>query len=248
MCSPFLSKLFIPNPTMNKANVLIIDDEPQIRRLLTITLKSNNYTVLEAVDGKEGLVMASMHPPDLILLDLGLPDINGQDVLIKLRQWFSGPVLILSVQKSEAEIVKALDNGANDYLTKPFRTNELLARIRTAIRSATNDQMNTKKAFDGIEIDFSARLVKKNGELVKLTSTEYSLLSLLMRNEDKVLTHQFLLRSIWGPGYINQSQYLRVYIANLRKKIEADPNNPRFIITESGVGYRFWGNISGSGD
>lgn len=223
---------------MNKAEILVIDDELQIRKLLRITLETNQYSVKEAVTAREGLIMASNHPPDLILLDLGLPDDSGHSVLNKLRQWYTNPVIILSVEKSEDNIIKALDNGANDYLSKPFRAGELLARIRSAIRS-TNQEEVSLVVFGDLEIDLSSRSVKKNGELVKLTTTEYSLLSLLVRNEGKVLTHQYLLRAVWGPGYINQSQYLRVFIAQIRKKIEEDANRPEYLITESGVGYRF---------
>ena len=228
---------------MNKAEILIIDDEPQIRKLLEITLQSNQYLVKEATTAKEGLIMAANHPPDLILLDLGLPDENGHVVLKKLRKWYTNPIVILSVEKSEDDIIKALDNGANDYLAKPFRTGELLARIRSALRMSNTEDGDTAFIFQELEIDLLARTVKKNNELIKLTATEFSLLSLLVRNEGKVLTHQYLLRAIWGPGYINQSQYLRVYIAQLRKKIEVDPNRPEYLLTESGVGYRFIGKI-----
>ena len=223
---------------MNKAEILVIDDEPQMRKLVEITLQNNGYLSKSAISAKEGLVMASNHPPDLIILDLGLPDESGHKVLQKLRQWFTNPVIILSVNKNEEDIIKALDNGANDYLSKPFRAGELRARIRSALRSVASDD-GDKLAGDELEFDFVARTVKKNDQLVKLTTTEYSLLMLLVRNEGKVLTHQYLLRAIWGPGYINQSQYLRVFIAQIRKKIEDDPNRPKFLITESGVGYRF---------
>lgn len=226
---------------MNKAEILIIDDEAQIRKLLEITLQSNQYLVKEAISAKDGLIMAANHPPDLILLDLGLPDENGHIVLKKLRQWYTNPVIILSVQKSEEDIIKALDNGANDYLSKPFRTGELLARIRSALRASVAEEGDLVINFRNLQIDLAARTVKKNNEIIKLTTTEYSLLSLFARNEGKVLTHQFLLRAIWGPGYINQSQYLRVFIAQIRKKIENDPNRPVFLLTESGVGYRFIG-------
>jgi two-component system KDP operon response regulator KdpE len=184
--------------------------------------------------------LAANHPPALILLDLGLPDENGHSVLQKLRLWYTNPIIILSVQKNEEDIVKALDNGANDYLSKPFRTGELLARIRSALRNAATEDGEMVFAYHGLEIDLAARTVKKDKQLVKLTSTEYNLLALLVKNEGKVLTHQYLLRAIWGPGFINQSQYLRVFIAQLRKKIEDDPNRPEFILTESGVGYRFF--------
>lgn len=224
---------------MNKSNILVIDDEAQMRKLLEITLQTNGYAVTLAATAKEGLIMAANHPPELVLLDLGLPDKSGHEVLKALRQWYTNPVIILSVQKDEEAIVMALDNGANDYLSKPFRTGELLARMRSALRTATAEDSDPLIGGPELEIDLTARTVKKNKELLKLTLTEYSLLALLARNEGKVLTHQYLLRAIWGPGFISQSQYLRVFIAQLRKKIETDPNRPEYIITESGVGYRF---------
>ena len=224
---------------MSKAEILIIDDEPQIRKMLEITLQTNGYLSKSAVSAKEGLIMAANHPPELILLDLGLPDENGHVVLQKLRQWYTNPVIILSVQKNEEDIIKALDNGANDYLSKPFRTGELLARIRSALRDSIAEEGDTTLNFNDLQIDLSTRTVKKNNQLIKLTSTEYNLLAILIKNEGKVLTHQYLLRAIWGPGFINQSQYLRVFIAQIRKKIETDANRPEYLLTESGVGYRF---------
>ena len=220
--------------------ILIIDDELQMRRLLEITLESNGYNIIEAVNGKEGINLAASHQPSLIILDLGLPDGSGHLVLKQLREWFTNPIIILSVQSSEEDIVTALDNGANDFLIKPFRTGELLARIRSALRSIDNSEENDSVFIAGeLQIDFVARTVKKKDELIKLTVTEYKLISLFVQQAGKVLTHQYLLREVWGPGYINQSQYLRVFVAQLRKKIEGDPNRPVLIITEPGVGYRF---------
>ncbi|MBL7740999.1 MAG: response regulator [Chitinophagaceae bacterium] len=224
---------------MNSAGILIIDDEIQIRRLLEITLESHNHRVLSADSAREGLRMAAGHSPDLVILDLGLPDESGHLVLQRLREWYTKPVLILSVQSSEEDIVKALDNGANDYLVKPFRTGELLARVRSALRNAVAGPRKAVVNFNGLQVDLSARTVRKDHEMIRLTATEYSLLALFVRHEGMVLTHQYLLREVWGPGYINQSQYLRVFIAQLRKKIENDPNRPEYIITEPGVGYRF---------
>ena len=224
---------------MNSSEILIIDDEAQIRKLLQITLQSNEYAIAQASTAKEGLTAAANHPPDLILLDLGLPDEDGHSVLKKLREWYTKPVIIISVQNNEEDIVKALDNGANDYLVKPFRTGELLARIRSALRSHTNDDGNPVLDFVDLQIDLATRTVRKNNEVVKLTATEYTLLILFARNEGKALTHQYILNQVWGPSYIGQSQYLRVYIAALRKKIENDANRPIHIITETGVGYRF---------
>lgn len=225
----------------NNAEILVIDDEAQIRKLLDITLRSNGYRVAEAESAHEGLIKAANHPPDLILLDIGLPDGSGHDVLEKLREWYLNPVIILSVQSSEEDIVKALDKGANDYLVKPFRTGELLARIRSVLRRNTADENNPVVSFGDLTIDFSARIAKKKNEIVKLTATEYTLLSLLAKNEGKVLTHLYLLTQVWGPSYVNETQYLRVFVAQLRKKIEDNPNQPKYIITESGVGYRFTG-------
>ncbi|MGE0568815.1 MAG: response regulator [Bacteroidia bacterium] len=224
---------------MSKAEILIIDDEPQIRKLLEINLESNDYKVLQAATGKEGIVLAANHPPELILLDIGLPDKSGHEVLKELRTWFNKAIIILSVQSSETDIVNALDNGATDYLTKPFRTGELLARIRSCIRRNNTDERNSMLTVGNLQIDLIARTVKRNKELLKLTSTEYKLLSIFVKNEGRVLTHQYLLKEIWGVGYQTDTQYLRVFVGTLRKKIEDNPNEPKHIITESGVGYRF---------
>jgi two-component system, OmpR family, KDP operon response regulator KdpE len=224
---------------MSKAEILVIDDEPQIRKLLEITLESNDYKVLQSETGKEGLIKAANHPPELILLDIGLPDKSGHEILKELREWYNKAIIILSVQNSETDIVTALDNGATDYLTKPFRTAELLARIRSAIRrNQTTNDASVVDAGD-LQIDLVARTLKKNAELIKLTSTEFNLISLFARNEGRVLTHQFILKEIWGVPYQTETQYLRVFVGTLRKKIEENPNNPKHIITESGVGYRF---------
>ena len=224
---------------MNNSKILIIDDEPQIRKLLQINLESNDYKVFEAGTAKEGILLTARYTPDLILLDIGLPDKNGHQVLQDLRQWFNNPILILSVEDNESDIVSALDNGATDYLTKPFRTGELLARIRSAIRNSQNTDNNAILTTGDIHIDFVSRIIKVRENIIKLTSTEYELLFLLARNEGKVLTHHYLLKKVWGPSYQLETQYLRVFIGNLRKKIEANPNHPRHIITESGIGYRF---------
>jgi len=221
-------------------NILIIDDEVQIRRLLEITLNLNGYKVSEASTAKEGIVAAATHNPALIILDLGLPDEDGLSVLGKLREWYQNPIIILSVRNSEEDIINALDNGANDYLTKPFRTGELLARIRTALR-LLQDSTGTGSLllFGSLFIDLAGHTVRKNNILVKLTATEFSLLALMARNSGKVLTHQYLLKEVWGYTYLTQTQYLRVFVAQLRKKIEDDPTHPSLIITESGIGYRF---------
>jgi len=220
-------------------NILIIDDEVQIRRLLEITLSANGYKITEASTGKEGLAKAATRQPGLIILDLGLPDSDGFEILKKLREWFEKPIIILSVRNSEDDIIKALDNGANDYLTKPFRTGELLARIRVAIRQSLTNSDNPVLEFGSLTIDLANHTARKNNELIKLTSTEFSLLALLAKNEGRVLTHQYILKEVWGMGYITQTQYLRVFIAQLRKKVEDEPAKPRLLNTESGIGYRF---------
>jgi len=224
---------------MSKAEILIIDDEPQIRKLLEINLESNGYKVLQAATGKEGVIMAANHPPELILLDIGLPDKSGHEILKEIRTWYNKSIIILSVQSSETDIVMALDNGATDYLTKPFRTGELLARIRSCIRRNNSDENKSNLIIGDLQVDFVARTVKRANSLLKLTSTEFNLFSLFVRNEGRVLTHQYILKEIWGIGYQSETQYLRVFVGQLRKKIEDNPNHPLHIITESGVGYRF---------
>lgn len=219
--------------------ILIIDDELQIRRLLEITLSANGYKILQAGNGKDGLVDAATYHPSLIILDLGLPDIDGQEILKKLREWFFKPIIVLSVRSSEEDIIKALDNGANDYLTKPFRSGELLARIRAAIRAGEKKNDAPVLEFGSLSIDMINHVARKNKEILKLTTTEFSLLCLLAKNQGRVLTHQYILKEVWGYGYLEQTQYLRVFVAQLRKKIEDNPSKPSLLITESGIGYRF---------
>jgi two-component system, OmpR family, KDP operon response regulator KdpE len=219
--------------------LLIIDDEVQIRRLLEITLSANGYKIIKAGDGKEGLVAAASHQPSGIILDLGLPDTDGLEVLKKLRTWYQKPIIILTVRNTEEDVVEALDHGANDYLTKPFRTGELLARVRSALRQNRSDEPASTYVFDNLEIDIADHTVRKHSKILKLTSTEFNLLALLARNSGRVLTHQYILKEIWGYSYLEQTQYLRVFVAQLRKKIEDDPSKPLLLITESGIGYRF---------
>jgi two-component system KDP operon response regulator KdpE len=207
--------------------------------LLEITLSANGYKISEASTGKDGLILAATTHPVLIILDLGLPDADGIEILKKLREWYQKPILILSVRSSEEDIIRALDNGANDYLTKPFRTGELLARIRVAIRQSMGSSEDPILTFGSLSIDLASHIVRKNNEIIKLTSTEFSLLALLSKNEGRVLTHQFILKEIWGMGYLEQTQYLRVFMAQLRKKIEDNPTKPKLLNTESGIGYRF---------
>lgn len=222
-----------------KYQLLVVDDEIQIRRLLQISLEEQGYQVKLASNGREALVLAGSHPPDLILLDMGLPDMNGQELLEELRGWYQRPIVILSAMNDEANIVKALDHGANDYITKPFRVGELQARIRNALRRSSELLESEILHFGNLSIDLIQRLVSINQVEVKLTVTEYNLLILLAKNEGRVLTHQYLLREIWGYSYVEETQYLRVFIAALRKKIEDNPNKPVHITTENGVGYRF---------
>ncbi len=224
---------------MNKQEILVIDDEPQIRKLLEIILESNDYKITQAETAREGIVLAASHPPDLILLDIGLPDKSGLEVLKEIKTWYSKAVIILSVQDDEESIIQALDLGAADYLTKPFRTGELLARIRSVIRRNQTGSIESVLDFDNLQIDLINRIVKKNDEILKLTSTEFNLLALFSKNAGKVLTHRYILKQIWGVGYQEETQYLRVFVAQIRKKIEDNPNQPLHIVTESGVGYRF---------
>jgi len=224
---------------MKNPTILIIEDEAAIRKLLEIALQAGGYDCLLATNAREGKIMAASQQPDLVLLDLGLPDEDGQKLLRELREWYAKPVIIVSARSTETEIVEALDHGANDYLTKPFRTGELLARIRSALRQTTAGQASPVKYFGDLMIDLASRTVKKNGEAIKLTSTEYALLALFVKNEGRVLTHAFILREVWGPGYVERTEYPRVFVGQLRKKIEDDPNRPNLILTESGVGYRF---------
>lgn len=223
----------IPGP-----QVLVIDDEPQIRRLLQLTLESAGYRVLAAEKGQEGLILAAQHRPALVVLDLGLPDLNGLEVLRRLREWSEVPVVVLSVQEAEADKIAALDSGADDYVTKPFNSGELLARLRVALRHAEKAPELPVLEIGHWVIDLAARRVTADGRDVSLTATEYSLLRLLVRHAGKVLTHRQLLRDVWGPNAEHQTHYLRVYLARLREKLERNPAAPELLVTEPGVGYR----------
>jgi len=227
------------NPTSPSATtVLIIDDEPQIRRLLRVTLEANGYEVFDAVTGQDGIVQAAQRRPEIILLDLGLPDLDGVEVLIRIREWSRVPVIVLSVRDRENDKIAALDAGADDFVTKPFGSGELLARLRTTLRRAQPQSAQAVFRAGNLEVDMAARIVRKNGQEVKLTPTEYALLRLLVVHAGKVLTHRHLLTEVWGPNAATQTHYLRVHIAHLREKLEADAANHKFIITEPGVGYR----------
>jgi two-component system KDP operon response regulator KdpE len=221
-----------------KYKVLILDDEAQIRRLLRMTLESNDYKVFEAGSSKEGLQAVTMNHPDVILLDLGLPDENGLAFLRRVREWSAVPVIILTVQGQESVMVSALDSGADDYMTKPFNSGELLARIRVAIRHSLRIDESPVFRSGALEVDINSRVTRLNKEEVKLTATEYSLLLIFIRNAGKVLTHSYISREIWAAPYADNAQILRVHIAQLRKKIEVYPSVPEILITEPGVGYR----------
>ena len=227
------------NKTTQAAPVaLVIDDEPQMRRLLRVTLEANGYRVFDAATGQDGIVEAAQRKPDVVLLDLGLPDLEGTEVLKRLREWSRVPVIILSVRDREDDKVAALDAGADDYVTKPFNSAELLARLRAALRHTQPQGADAIFRTGNLEVDLSKRLVLKSGTEIKLTPIEYSLLRLLVVNAGKVLTHRQLLTEVWGEKAVGQSHYLRVHLAHLREKLELNPSAPELILTEPGVGYR----------
>lgn len=226
-------------------HVVLIEDDKQIRRFLYMTLESEGMRVYEAETGKQGLSQVKGHDPDLVILDLGLPDMDGIKVIEQLRTWASMPILILSARSEEPQKVAALDAGADDYLTKPFGTSELLARIRAHLRKKINritDPSESQFRFGDIVVDFALRRVTRGNDEVHLTPIEYRLLVTLIQNAGKVLTHTQLLREVWGPGHAERSHYLRIYMGHLRQKLESDPARPAYIVTETGVGYRFIGS------
>jgi len=222
--------------------ILIVDDEPQIRKFLRISLAAQGYTVLEGANGEQGLAQAALGKPDLVVLDLGLPDMDGQQVLRELRAWSSVPVLVLSVRASEGEKVLALDGGANDYVTKPFGIQEFLARVRVLLRqSLVAEQLESSRSIGPLTVDFAYRRVLLDGAEVALTRKEYAVLEQLARHAGRVVTQQQLLKDIWGPTHTEDTHYLRVVVGHLRQKLVDDPASPRFIVTEAGVGYRLKG-------
>ncbi|WP_248923960.1 response regulator [Paenibacillus hamazuiensis] len=224
----------------NGARILIIDDEPQIRKLLKVTLQAHRFDIFEASAGEEGILQASVSHPDLIVLDLGLPDISGMDVLLRIREWSSVPVIVLTAKEREEDKIAALDSGADDYVTKPFGMGELLARIRVALRHVAKSANEPVLEFGELKIDLAHRSVELHGERLKLTPTEYDLLKVLALSAGKVITQRQLLQQVWGGHHHeSDSHYLRVYIGHLRKKLEEDPTRPKFIVTEPGIGYRF---------
>lgn len=220
--------------------VLLIEDEEPIRRFLKAALESEGYQLTEATTGKEGIKLATEKSPEIVILDLGLPDQDGQAVLRQLRQWMTVPIIVLSARDQEQQKIAALDGGADDYVTKPFGIGELLARMRTALRhSGKSEPESSVFQADDLKVDFAARLVFRGDEQIHLTPLEYNLLVTLIKNSGKVLTHRFLLREVWGPQDSQETHYLRVFVASLRRKLEKDPTRPRFILTEQGIGYRF---------
>jgi two-component system KDP operon response regulator KdpE len=220
--------------------LVVIEDDPQIRRFLRTGLSAEPFRIFEAETGKDGLVEAATRKPDLIVLDLGLPDVDGVDVVTRLREWYTRPIIILSARSNEQEKIKALDAGADDYLTKPFGIGELMARIRVALRRATREDQSgeTVFVFGDVKVDLAARRVFRSDAEVHLTPNEYRLLTTLIRHAGKVCTHRQLLAEVWGPSHVEHGHYLRIYMAQLRHKLEDDPTNPRFLRTEVGVGYR----------
>jgi two-component system KDP operon response regulator KdpE len=221
--------------------VLVVEDEPQLMRFLRATLTAHGYRAVEAATGAQALVEASTRGPDLVLLDLGLPDIGGIEITRRLREWSAVPILVISARGQERDKVEALDAGADDYLTKPFGTSELLARMRVALRHAgrvAGDDGESVFEAGELRVDVGKRLVYRRGEEVRLTRTEYRLLVALVQHAGKVMTHRQLLKQVWGPGSANETHYLRVYMAQLRHKLEDDPARPRHLLTETGVGYR----------
>jgi two-component system KDP operon response regulator KdpE len=226
--------------------LLIVEDDVQMRKFLRASLSSHGYRLVQAVNGNEGLSQAASYNPDLILLDLGLPDIDGLEVTKRLREWASAPIIVISARGQEDDKVNALDSGADDYLTKPFGTGELLARIRVALRhSARGRQERTEPVLTvgELSIDLDKRTVHVAGVEVHLTPIEYKLLAILLKNAGKVLTHRQLLKDVWGPGYVNNTQYLRVYMVQLRHKLEADAARPKYLVTEPGIGYRLKSDV-----
>jgi two-component system KDP operon response regulator KdpE len=223
-----------------EATILLIEDEPEIRRFLRTTLPAHGYRVYEASNVRDGLIEAQARNPDLILLDLGLPDLDGGEVIRRVREWTVTPIIVLSARDQERTKVAALDLGADDYISKPFGVNELLARVRTALRHATRtgDGVESVFVFDNLKVDLGRRQVFVSGKEVHLTPIEYKLLTTLIRYAGKVLTHRQLLKEVWGPLHVDEGHYLRVYMRQLRNKLERNPAHPRYLMTELGVGYR----------
>jgi two-component system, OmpR family, KDP operon response regulator KdpE len=219
--------------------VLVVDDDQHLLKALRITLQAHGYAVETAADGEAALIAASRNPPGIVVLDLGLPDMDGAAVLRELRRWSTAPVLVLSARHGSSDKVDALDAGADDYITKPFGLEELLARLRALLRRAPEATEPSTVDTPEFSVDLGRRMVTLDGEPVRLTPTEWSILELLVRNPGKLITQQQILASVWGPAYEKEANYLRVYMAQLRRKLEADTGNPRHLLTEAGIGYRF---------
>ncbi len=225
---------------MNLDRILVVDDEPQIQRFLMPALKAAGYDVMSADSAAQAMKAIAVSAPDVVILDLGLPDMDGKDVIKEVRAWSKVPIIVLSARDREAEKIAALDTGADDYVEKPFGIGELIARIRAALRhKAVEAGESLKVEADGLSVDTTKRIVTKNGEPVRLTPTEYDLLAILVRHAGRVVTHRQLLGSVWGPAHVEDTQYLRVFIGQLRAKIETDASNPRIIQTEPAIGYKF---------
>jgi len=227
--------------TESKELILLIEDEPQMRRFLRVTLQAHGYQLIESATGEDGLIQVATRNPDVVLLDLGLPDIDGLEVTKRLREWSQIPLIVISAREQEEDKVRALDAGADDYLTKPFGAGELLARIRVSLRHMAMQHTGSEESvfvLDNLKVDLAKRQVLLDGREVHLTPIEYRLLTLLIKHAGKVITHTQLLKEVWGTAYAGQTHYLRIYMAQLRHKLEADPARPRFFINEPGVGYR----------
>lgn len=225
----------------NAARILIIEDELQIRKLLKVSLNAHGYDLEEAANGKDGVTRAATFKPDLLIIDLGLPDIDGKEVVKQIREWSETPIIILTARDQEQEKIEALDSGADDYMTKPFGVGELLARMRVCLRRAATIEQQPVLVCGGLVVDLQQRRVTVEGDEVKLTPTEYEIIKMMMQHAGKVITHKQLLKAVWGNAYQQDTHYIRVYIGQLRRKIEQNPTQPRYIITESGVGYRLMG-------
>lgn len=228
--------------TNSGLRVLVIDDEPQIRKLLKVSFSAHGYTIDEAATGSDGVNKAAIFKPDILIVDLGLPDMDGKDVIREIREWSDAPIIILTARDQEPEKIEALDMGADDYVTKPFSMGELMARIRVCLRRSAHADNEPVICCGGLMVDLLQRRVTVDGKEIKLTPTEYEIIKLMAQNAGRVLTHKQLLKAVWGKSYNEDTHYIRVYIGQIRRKIEADPTQPQYIITESGVGYRLMGH------
>jgi two-component system KDP operon response regulator KdpE len=228
--------------TEARATILVVEDEPEIRRFLRSSLGAEGYRVVESETGARGAIDAGTHKPDLAIVDLGLPDVDGIEVIRKIRGWSPMPILVLSARAQERSKIEALDAGADDYVTKPFGVGELLARVRVALRHATQPQSGKILAMGSVRVDFEKRQARRDGAEVHLTPIEFRLLAALAKHLGMVVTHRQLLREVWGPSHVEHTHYLRIYMKQLREKLEADPVRPRHLLTETGVGYRLLAN------